>query len=81
MKPVAPFTWNSELYFVCRDHINDIGTSGIYGNYSSGGLNIYDRLKSYTQLIPGMLAENVSYGTVLPIEAIILMLVDDGDRD
>ncbi len=28
-----------------------------------------------------MLAENVSYGSVDPIEAIILMLIDDGDPE
>lgn len=54
--------------------------AGGYGHEGSSGLNMFDRLKSYTELVPGMLAENVLYGTQNPIEAIMLMLIDDGDE-
>lgn len=40
---------------------------------------MFDRLKDYTEKIPGMLAEMIQYGTTDPAEAIILMLIDDGD--
>lgn len=42
---------------------------------------MFDRLRNYTEKSPGMLAENVLFGTLNSIEAIILMLIDDNDKD
>lgn len=41
---------------------------------------MYDRIRSYTTKIPGMLAENVCFGSLNPVESLILMLIDDGDE-
>jgi hypothetical protein len=41
---------------------------------------MFDRVKFYSEQVPGMLAENVCFGSLNPIEAIVLMLIDDGDN-
>lgn len=71
--------WNNELQLASRDHIDDIGPLGLYGHSSSLGLTMFDRFRNYSELEPGMLAENVCFGTTIATEAIIMMLVDDGD--
>ena len=63
-----------------RDHMMDIGSQGFYGHSSSMGLSTLDRVRSYNTNVPGMLGENIAYSTSNPIEAIILMLIDDGDN-
>ena len=80
MQPLQPLIWKNELFFASRDHCEDIGPLGFYGHSSSIGLTMFDRIRMYMDHnVPGMLAENVCYGTLNPLEAIILMLIDDGD--
>jgi uncharacterized protein YkwD len=80
MQPIQPLNWDQDLYNACKDHCIDMGTKGIFGHIGSTGLAMFDRLKPYTSLVPGMLAENVIFGTRNPIEALILMLINDGDK-
>lgn len=71
--------WKTELYLAAREHCEDIGPLGLYGHSSSLGLTMFDRVSNYTEMIPGLLAECVSFGSLHPTESLILMLVDDGD--
>lgn len=40
---------------------------------------MYDRIRCFSDKEPGMLAENAIFGSMHPLEAIILMFIDDGD--
>jgi hypothetical protein len=40
---------------------------------------MFERLRSYTDKVAGMLSENVCYGSLSPLELLIFMLIDDGD--
>jgi len=42
-------------------------------------LTTLDRVKNYNANVPGMLGENIAYSTSNPVEAVVLMLIDDGD--
>eukprot|EP00347_Sterkiella_histriomuscorum_P022639 403337718 len=79
MQPLEPLHWSHELYCASKDHADDIGPLGLYGHDSSLGLNMYDRIRCFSDKEPGMLAENVAFGSYQPLEALILMLIDDGD--
>lgn len=79
MLPLQPLEWNQDLFLACKDHCDDIGPKGLYGHSSSLGLGMIDRIRMYTDRIPGMLVENVNFGSLNPLESIILMLIDDGD--
>ena len=79
--PVGPLSWNRELFLASREHTRDLGQLGLYGHTSSRGMNMYDRIRNYTNEVPGMLAENVGFGSQNPLEAVILMLIDDGDQE
>jgi uncharacterized protein YkwD len=68
MKPVGPLMWNSDLYLAAKEHSDDIGPLGLYGHSSSLGLSMFDRVRNYTTKEPGILAENVAYGSMNPFE-------------
>ena len=55
--------------------MEDIGPLGLYGHDSSIGLDIYDRLPNNSNLTPGMLSENIGYGSSHPIESIVLSIL------
>jgi len=79
-KPTYPLRFKKELNLACKDHIADIGPQGLYGHASSWGLSVFDRIRNYLpDQAPGMLAECLGYGSSNSIEALILLLIDDGD--
>jgi uncharacterized protein YkwD len=79
MKPVGPLYWCHELFAASKDHVDDIGILGLYGHSSSLGLTMFDRLRCYSEKEAGMLTENVCFGSMHPLEVVVLMLIDDGD--
>ena len=79
LAPLPPLEWSNDLHFAARDHLEDLGPLGLYGHSSSLGLSMFDRFRNYSSLEPGMLAENACFGTTHATEALILMLIDDGD--
>ena len=42
---------------------------------------MFDRFRNYSEKEPGMLAENAGFGSAHPTEALVMMLIDDGDPD
>ncbi len=60
--------WSPELAIAAQSHVLDIGTKGLYGHSSSIGLGLYDRLPDLEGRIPGLLTENLSYGSSHPCE-------------
>ena len=78
---MGPLLWNNDLHFASKEHSDDIGSSGLYGHESSLGLSIFDRIRNYTEKEPGMLAENVCFGSSSAFESVFLMLIDDGDDE
>ena len=67
--------WSDELFHAAVTHVEDIGPLGLYGHDSSIGLDIYDRLRNNSNLTPGMLSENIGYGSSHPIESIVLSIL------
>jgi uncharacterized protein YkwD len=63
------------LEYAALSHVEDIGPKGLYGHSSSIGLGLYDRLPDLEGRVPGLLAENLSYGSSHPCEQIILMIL------
>lgn len=58
-----------------------MGPLGLYGHESSIGFGVYDRLPENLEHIPGMLSENICYGTSNPLEAIVLMILLYSDQE
>ena len=72
--------WKEDLYFACRDHVQDIGPKGITGYQGSDGSNLIDRLRRYGGAVyPWM--ELICLGQDTGREVVLNLLIDDGLKD
>jgi uncharacterized protein YkwD len=76
-KPIGALKQEERLIKACRDHIADIGPSGLASHESSDGRNVSDRIERYAEW-DGACTENIDFGTKLAEDIIINFLVDDG---
>jgi uncharacterized protein YkwD len=63
------------LEYAALSHVDDIGPKGLYGHSSTIGLGLYDRLPDLEGRVPGLLTENLSYGSSHPCEQVVLMIL------
>jgi hypothetical protein len=76
-KPAGPLKWSRGLEQAALDHVEDQGRSSEIGHSGSRGSTPFTRMDRYGSW-KGTAGENIQYGTEVPREIVISLLIDDG---
>jgi len=69
--------YDSNLSRAAEDLVKDIGPKGLVSHDSSDGKNVSDRIERYCEW-DGSCGENLDFGSKIPIDIVLNLLVDDG---
>lgn len=77
---LEPLIWSKELAQAAREHVNDIGSKGLFQHESSDQKTVKERFAKFGTFI-STYGENLSFSCESPEEIVAQLLIDDGVPD
>lgn len=76
-KPLSTLTFDENITKAALDHVNDLGSKGLFSHEGTDGKSASERIDKYCEWEKAC-AENIEVGCQSGVDVIVSLLVDDG---